>query len=129
MTIEIPLLEEVITPGEYEEVEELLKRMYPGDRKPVEIELPRGKFVVFEAISAALFALTAAFLAGHLIEAIRSTPTDVERRRRRTQICVGECLAILEAVKLDVQDGYFQNRGLETSDDERRTRRKFKSRA
>ena len=131
MTVEI--LEDywVVTTADLMEVEEMLIVQIPPPKppKPVKVELGFSRILVWELIGIALESFCTALLAGMVIKELVNYVSPEERRRVRTQICVYECLGILQSAAIDVSQGYYKNRALETDPEEKRKIRKFKSRA
>jgi hypothetical protein len=83
--------------------------------------------------------LAAATWAGFLVEIAAEIAIEVltedemtrrKRRRRKTHLCVKECLDIIQTAKRDVWDGYANHRALETeAATVKRYRRRYRSRA
>ena len=127
--LEVPVIVEVVTPGEILEVEEMLRRMFPERGVPTtKISVGSFRFLAWATLAEALALVMAAYLREKLVETMTTTETTEERRKRRAQLCVFECLRAIDEADQSLRAGYGLNRALETGPREK-YRRKFPSRA
>lgn len=135
MNIPVPPDELIVRWTGYEEAAEIMRRA--AEFIPVEEQVRRRpiarmgqiRIACFPALCAAAEALTIAMVAATIISIVENYTTPKNRRRRRTHLCASTASAIVEMVRQDIANGYFQNRALEYDNTEKRKQRNFKSRA
>ena len=104
-------------------------------RKPPRVKLTYGTFTftLYAAATAAFWALAVPLFLGWTMTNTSNFTTRKDRRRRRTELCVRQCMTIIQNGFEELD--YIDHRALEAPDEvsgkpkTRRKKRKFRSRA